>query len=383
MSGIHPVVSDVGRRYLRLHLADNVGPITLGRLLDRFETIDGVLGASTAELGEVEGVGPVRAKALLRARDGAAVEEEIARAVEHDVRILCREDPLYPPQLNQIPDPPIVLYVRGRLEAADAVGLAVVGARRCSYYGMEQTRRFAGGLAGMGFTIVSGLARGIDGQAHQAAVEAGGRTLAVLGNGLAAVYPPEHVDLADQIIASGGALISEMPITAGPEAGNFPRRNRIIVGLSLGVLVVEAGRRSGALISARLANEYNRDVFAIPGRVDADRSAGTNDLLRKGAAKLVTCLEDVLDELGDVGRIMADGGAEASPPAPIPRMTGDEQRVYGAVGDDPLDPDAIGRRCELPASAVAAMLTSMQLKGLIQRLPGDTYVRRRPQQARR
>jgi DNA processing protein len=286
----------------------------------------------------------------------------------------------YPAQLKHIPDPPLCLYVRGSLEPADAVAVAVVGSRRCSFYGIEQTRRFASGLASVGFTVVSGLARGIDGHAHRAALAAGGRTVAVLGNGLASVYPPEHAELADQVAASG-AVVSELPMLVGPEAGHFPRRNRIIVGLSLGVIVVEAGRRSGALISARLASEYNREVFAVPGRVDVDNSAGTNSMIRGGQAKLAASLEDVLDELGDVGRIMVQPETDSPgqvPGAALP-LTPEEQRVIDSIGDDEADLEVVCQRSALGVAKVTATLTSLQLKGQVRRLPGNVYARRKRQ----
>jgi DNA processing protein len=375
--------SSLAARYLRLHMADNVGPIVLGRLLEKFSTVDNVLSASAEALASVEGVGPARAKAILRARHDGEVAEEIARANDQGVRIICLEDPDYPAPLKHIPDPPICLYVRGRLEPADAVAVAIVGARRCSHYGCEQAQRFAATLAGVGFTVVSGLARGIDGYAHEGALAGGGRTLAVLGNGLARIYPPEHAALAERVVANG-ALISGLPMDAPPEANNFPPRNRIITGLCLGAVVVEAGRRSGALITARLTSEYNREVFAVPGRLDSATSVGTNAMIRDGQAKLITCLQDILDELGDVGRIMqqnaaGDGGDSAETPqqgAPPVRLTDPERLVFEAIADEPVRSDGIGRACGLNAGQVAAVLTSLQMKGLVRQLPGDLYVRR-------
>ena len=379
-------ISEVAAKYLRFQLAENVGPIILARLIERFSTIDNLLSAPQAELAAVDGVGTARVRAILRARDGSEVADEIERARQHGVSIICREDAAYPPLLRHIPDPPICLYLRGRLEPADAVAVAVVGARRCSHYGSEQARRFAAGLAGLGFTIVSGLARGIDSCAHRAALAAGGRTLAVLGNGLATVYPPEHRALADQV-AADGAVVSEFPMLAEPDASHFPRRNRIIIGLSLGVLVVEAGPKSGALISARLGTEYNREVFAVPGRVDATNSAGTNAMIRGGQAKLVANIEDVLDELGDVGRFMAeadpgagqaDGSQSAAPAGPVPRLSGDERRILDAVSEAETDLESLCDRAGLDVAKVAATLTCLQVKGLVRRLPGNRYARRRP-----
>ena len=373
--------STVAARYLALQMASDVGPITVRRLLEHFSTLECLLSASPAELAQVEGVGRRRAEAILRARRDPNVAEELARAADEGVRVLCLEDDDYPAPLRHIPDPPICLYVRGKLEAADAVGMAIVGARRCTYYGMEQARRFGAALAGAGFTIVSGLARGIDGYAHEGALAAGGRTLAVLGNGLVRIYPPEHAALSERVIAHG-ALISELPMDAPPEGKNFPRRNRIIIGLCLGVLIVEAGRRSGALITARLATEYNREVCAVPGRVDSDTSAGTNAMIRDGQARLVTCLEDVLDELGDVGRIMAPeeadpGRDESAAHGPVaPTLGPGERQVLDALSQEPIGPDHICQTSGVAVSKVAAALTALQMKGLVRQLPGDLYVRR-------
>ena len=377
-----PGTSPTAERYLRLQMAEHVGPIIVERLVRHFGGVDQVLSASARDLARVEGVGRQRVETIRRARDDPEVAEEIARAKDQDVGIICQQDADYPALLKHITDPPICLYVRGRLEAADAVAIAIVGSRRCSHYGCEQARRFASALAGVGFTIVSGLARGIDGYAHEGALAAGGRTLAVLGNGQGRIYPPEHTALAERV-AANGALLSELPMDAPPEGKNFPRRNRIIIGLCLGVLVVEAGRRSGALITARLASEYNREVFAIPGRVDSFTSVGTNAMIRDGQAKLVICLEDVLDELGDVGRIMqpedstaGDTGEETPPTAAHPGLTAPEQAVFDALSEEATSGDAIGQACGMSAGQVASALTTLEMKGLAGSLPGNLYVRR-------
>lgn len=378
-----PCASEVAVKYLRMQLARNVGPITLRRLLDRFQTIDNVLSASAAELASVEDVGRRRADAIRRARDNEQVPRELALAAEGGVRILCVEDSDYPPLLRHIPDPPICLYVRGRLEREDALGIAIVGSRRCTHYGCEQARRFASALAGVGFTVVSGLARGIDGYSHEGALAAEGRTVAVLGNGLSGVYPPEHAGLGERV-AQSGALISELPMEAAPEAGNFPRRNRIITGMCLGVIVVEAGQRSGASITARLASEYNREVFAVPGRVDSPASAGTNAMIRDGQAKLITSLEDILDELGDVGQIVkpeadtAHADAATVQPDMTARLSSDEKLVFDALGTEPEELAAIGTRCGLGLGKVASVLTVLQLKGMTRQLPGNLHLKRKP-----
>lgn len=385
-------ISDSGRTYLRWALTDGVGPLTFSRLLIQLGDAEGALGAPVALLKTVKGIGDVRAEVVARSRDAAPVEQEVEAAAAHGVRIICRADPDYPAGLKRIPDAPIVLYVKGELRPTDAVALAVVGSRRCTIYGSEQARRFGELLAGAGLTVISGLARGIDAFAHHGAVEAGGRSIAVMGRGLTEVYPPENRALAEKLLESG-AWVSELPMQAAVRAENFPGRNRIIAGMALGVLVVEAAQRSGALITARLAGEYNREVFAVPGRVQDPMSLGTNALIRDGAAKLTMCLEDILNELGDVGRALAGhsadaGGDQASVArssddpssgagtGPQPPLSASEQRVYGVVGYEPLLQDVIMTAAELPPGEVLAALTTLELKGLIRRLPGNLVVRR-------
>ncbi len=376
------VVSEEGRRHLRWALTEGVGPILFGRLLAFFGDAQSALGASAAQLQSVERVGRELAERIARGRDAAPVEDEIAAAREHGVRILCRADEDFPPGLRRIPDPPVVLYVRGELRPTDAIALAVVGSRRCSIYGAEQARRFGELLAGAGFTVVSGLARGIDAFAQHGAVDAGGRSIAVLGSGLTGVYPPENRALAERLLERG-AWVSELPMRAAVRAENFPSRNRLIAGMSLGVLVVEAAQRSGALITARLAAEYNREVFAVPGRVQDPTSFGTNGLIRDGAAKLVMGLEDILAELGEVGAAMRPDGSE---PRAAPRqaaaqvlpatLTPAERTVLELVGQEEVFQDELLTRATLPAGEVLAALTSLELKGCVRRLAGGRVARR-------
>lgn len=405
-------ISDIARRYLRFQLMPDIGPIRLRHLLDHFGSLDAVMGASRQELQRVEGIGPRLAETVSQSRQDDAVEREIEQACGQGVRIICAEDDDYPAPLRNIPDPPICLYVRGRLEPADAVAVAIVGTRRCSHYGREQALRFGEALAGAGFTVVSGLARGIDSHAHRGALQAGGRTVAVLGNGLASVYPLEHAALASDIV-NHGALLSESPLDGPPTPENFPRRNRIIAGMSLGVIVIEAGKRSGALITARLATEYNREVFAVPGRVDQpDMTAGTNALIRDGGAKLITCMDDVLDELSAVGEIMRRkaqapktpaGSTDAldSPPSlfteaqQVGKATGhggtasesvasagrtllaaEEQAILTALAEGEAEADRLCASIPMDTGRVMTVLTSLELKGLVTRLPGNRFARR-------
>lgn len=395
------VITEAGRIHLRWALVDGVGPLTFGRIMEKLGDPAAALGASAAALQTVPGIGPKIADAIARSRDdGAAATREIEAAETHGVRIICRADDDYPPGLRQIPDAPLVLYVKGELRATDAIAVAVVGSRRCTIYGSEQARRFGELLAGVGVTVVSGLARGVDAFAHHGAVEAGGRSIAAMGRGLTEVYPPENQALAEKLL-DHGAWLTELPLHAAVRAENFPGRNRIIAGMTLGTLVIEAAQRSGALITARFASEYNREVFALPGRATDALSQGTNKLIRDGAAKLVTCLEDVLDELGEVGARLRAGTVDAVPAtasadtarklsetsgAPGPGLFESaaapsglstvEAKVLTQLDREPVLQDAVLRAADVPVGEALAALTALELKGLVQRLPGNLIRRR-------
>ena len=379
------VLSESARPHLIWSLTEGVGPILYTRILEHFGSASEALDAPARALEQIRGVGRSSSDRIVATRGADAAGREIERARSLGVRILCREDADYPEGLRRIPDAPIVLYVRGDVTRADTLALAVVGSRRCSIYGSEQARRFGELLAGAGFTVVSGLARGVDAFAHHGAVDAGGRSIAVLGSGLREAYPPENRPLAERLLTSG-AWISELPLDVPVRAENFPSRNRIIAGMTLGTLVVEAAQRSGALITARLAGEYNREVFALPGRLDEPMACGTNALIRDGAAKLVTGLDDILAELGDVGRLMAPDEPERPPPAAASvtnegllaaaRLTDVEERVYAAIEATPTPQDRVLATADVGAGETLAALTSLELKGLIRRLPGHLVARR-------
>ncbi len=382
INDIEAVATPVARKYLRLQCANDVGPICARKLVEHFGSVDAVFDASPAALEQVEGVGRYRARAVLEARSDDAPERALALAAGCGARVICGEDAEYPKLLKHIPDPPVCLYVRGRLEPEDGLAMSIVGSRRCSRYGIEQSERFGAALARAGFTIVSGMARGADGAAHRGALSAGGRTVAVMGCGLGSVYPQEHAELAERIV-DRGALISELPIDAPPDKANFLPRNRIIVGMSLGVLVTECAKRSGALTSARLASEYNREVFAVPGRIDNALAHGTNALLRDNHAKLVMCLEDILDELGEVGMLLRsasnDGAAEgdqAGGGGPV-RLNAREQAVVDVIKTDATPLEQICDDAELSPATVAATLTQLQMKGVVVQRPGNLFARRR------
>ncbi|NIA21928.1 MAG: DNA-protecting protein DprA [Anaerolineaceae bacterium] len=362
------------REFLHLALTPGIGGVSLRLLLEHFGSAGAILGATAAQIAEVSGFGHKRAGDLARGRDKVDVGAELELAAKGGVRIVPFGDAEYPVALTYLAAPPAVLYVRGRLLPEDNQGFGIVGSRRCSLYGQEQAERFAAGLVGVNFTIVSGLARGIDIRAHSGALKAGGRTIAALGNGLSMVYPPEHKGRAEEIAASG-AVISEFPMNAQPTPENFPRRNRIISSLSLGVLVIEAGYRSGALITASRAAEQGKDVFAVPGRIDTPFSAGTHKLIQDGA-KLVHSLQDILDEYPDLLLARAEETGQGSLPLG-PLLAPQEEAILGVLDGDPLTADEIAGRAELSIAAVAANLTLLELKRLVQSLPGQRYARRK------
>jgi DNA processing protein len=362
---------------LRLNLASGVGPRTFSLLIERFGSAVAAVEAPAAAMVEIRGIGSNSAANICRAIAEVEPEAELEKARAAGVRILVRGEPDYPIALTYLTDAPPILYVKGTIQPEDAQAIAIVGMRKCSLYGEEQAERLAGGLARTGFTIVSGLARGIDSAAHKAALATGGRTLAVQGRGLADVYPPENKRLAEAVMERG-ALVSEFAMDVGPAPENFPRRNRIIAALSLGVVVVEAGKQSGALITARLAGELGKEVFAVPNRVDAPGAAGSHALIRDGA-KLVESVTDILDEFPDLG-------AKAAPGEDAPRQTtldfkanlsADEARLIEVLGNDPLPLDTLAQQTELPAARISASLTLLELKGFVRALPGGRFARRK------
>lgn len=379
---------------LLLTLTPGLGPTLIARTTRQLGGPQAVLDASAAQLAAVPGIGPQRAGRIRRDIDALIAANALAAerdAVERcGAAVIAIDDPAYPKLLRCIDDPPPLLYVRGRLAPEDAIALAVVGARRCTHYGREQADRLAGLAARAGLTIVSGGAYGIDAAAHHGAMRSGGRTLAVLGSGLAEPYPHEHIELFDRIVADDqGAVISELPMTAPPRPENFPSRNRIISGLSLGVLVIEASLRSGALITARLAaEEHHREVLALPGRVDSPASAGCHRMLREGWAALVTGLDDILAGLGETGQLLAAAdttNAHAGDVDSIKRSTGSQddtpftrnltnsQRlILQKLGElsEAADVDALAAATGLAVPALRADLTLLEIRGLVRRSAG-------------
>jgi DNA processing protein len=394
---------------LKVSHLPGVGPVLLERLLVALGTPGAVLEASSERLRAVPGIGPERAGKIVAGRDAAArtAERELELAAKLGVRIVTKRDAEYPHLLASIPSPPMLLYVRGRIEplAGDRFPVAIVGSRQCTQYGREQAERFAGHLASSGITIVSGGARGIDAVAHRAAIRAAGRTIAVLGCGLQHIYPQEHAELFEAIAGGRGAIVSELPLATAPSAENFPARNRIISGISLGTLVIEAGKHSGSLITAKIATEeHGREVFAVPGRVDSTASEGTLELLKGGGAAMVTAPADVLELLDGPARHAEAGsfGARFGPAADVKRAaeSGDGQlpfssgnvlpaapatprtatlspsqrKVVAALTATALSADELIRETKLEPAQVRADLTILELRRLVVR-SGTRFVR--------
>ena len=358
---------------LRLQLVPGIGPRVLQLLLEHVGEATEILAASRHRLLEVPRVGHGVADGIREAISRDRAREILTRCQSEGITLIERGDELYSPLLEEIPDPPDLLYVKGQFEPVDQVAVAVVGSRRCTAYGRRMCELLAGGLARAGMTVISGLARGIDGVAHRAALAAGGRTIAVLATGVNRIYPPEHAELSSKITRFG-AIVTEARLDQGPLPGLFPQRNRIISGLSLAVVVVEAARRSGALHTARHAIEQGREVLAVPGQVDSLASQGCHDLLRDGA-RLVTCVDDVLEELGPLMQPLQVGSA---PPIHIPRelsLDERERQVLGIVGPDPRHLDELLRASPLDTSTTLAVLTALELRRLVRRLPGSYIVR--------
>lgn len=359
---------------LRLSLVDGIGPRLSQALLERFTTAEAVFEASEYELREVEGIGPKLASAIRRAADDVDPQAEWELARRHGAHFLRRGASGYPTMLAAIPDPPLVLYVQGTILPQDAVAVAIVGSRHATHYGTTQAERLAGGLARAGVTVVSGLARGIDSAAHRGALAAGGRTIAVLGSGLAKLYPPENRDLATQIVAQG-AVISEAPMLAEPIAGAFPQRNRIISGLSSGVVVVEASDRSGALITVVHAIEQGREVFAVPGPVDSRMSRGCHHLLRDGA-RLVETVDDVLNELGPlIAPAEQPDGPAIHKPAEL-LLNDHEKLVLQVCGEGrATSVDELIGASGLPTPQVLTIVSVLEMRRLLRRVSGNAVMR--------
>jgi DNA processing protein len=360
-------IEDTVRDLLTLHLVPGVGPRLTAALLERFGTAAAIRQASVQELCEVPYLGDTLAAKLAASLSTIDVDAELTKMASHSVKLCVLNTPEYPAILATITNPPHLLYMRGAIEPRDAKAVAIVGSRRCTSYGKRIAEGMAADLARAGYTIVSGLARGIDGVAHRGALKAGGRTLAVLAGGLSRIYPPEHKDLAKEVEAAG-ALLSEATMDQEPLPNMFPARNRIISGLARAVVLVEAAEKSGALITAQHAAEQDRPVFAVPGAADAELSAGTNALIRQGAI-LCRGAKDVLEEL--------DGLAGMQPKAapPPPALDPIEQTLWDYLANEPRQLEEIVDKLGLSVPRLTGLLLGLEMRKIVRRLPGNRYER--------
>lgn len=356
-----------------LNMLPKIGPVRVRRLLEAFGDPASVLGAPKDRLMRVDGIGEETAKILHAWQDHADPSAEIREAEQRGIAIVTQDDEDYPAPLRETYDPPLLLYVWGKIEARDRHAIGVVGSRRTTMYGTQSAKKLSYQLAQSGFTIISGLARGIDTAAHEAALAANGRTIAVIGSGLGKLYPPENLGLAEKIANGFGAVVSEFPLNTAPDKQTFPMRNRIVAAWSRALLVVECPAWSGSLITANLATEYGKPVFAVPGPIDKPTSAGCNQLIRDGAT-LVADASHILDDLGELPFVRKASATE--PVASIPELPEEEAAVFAAVSDDESPVDRIIERCGLPAHVVTANLMKLEMRKLVRAFPGFRYARR-------
>ncbi len=387
---------------IHLNMIQGVGLKTVQVLCDVFGNAARALQATPDELEKIDQLSPAMRDLLKRKPIQYPIERELELIREYACQIVTLYDDAYPQCLKAIDTPPLVLYIRGELTPEDSLSISMVGSRDAKDYGRKASYRLSYQLAQRGLTVVSGLARGIDTSAHRGALEAGGRTIAVMGNGLSFIYPATNTDLAEKITSSG-ALISEFPMETKPKPKNFPRRNRVISGLTLGTVVVEASNRSGALITARLAGEQGREVFAVPGEIFSELSTGTHKLINNGA-KLVNAVDDLLSELPrhalsqiqstTLGSPIPEVETEPSPQVPVvekraaeraaaqpppitppPDLTPDERTVFDAIEDPSSHIDTIVRTTQLPIGQISSVLLMLELKGVVQQLPGKQFTK--------
>ncbi|MBA3881195.1 MAG: DNA-protecting protein DprA [Chthoniobacterales bacterium] len=357
---------------IALNMLPTIGPVRLRKLLQLFETPERILSASANALRRVDGVGPDVAEQITNWESIVDLGGELQRIREFGAEVITAESATYPKQLREIHAPPIVLYVWGELIERDQHAIGVIGSRRTTHYGTESAKKLSYQLAYAGLTIVSGLARGIDTAAHQGALAAKGRTVAVIGSGLLHLYPPENAALAEKIRSGNGAVVSEFSMEVQPDRQTFPMRNRIISGWSHGILVVEAGLNSGALITASQALEQGRSVYAVPGHINAPSAQGSNRLIQQGA-KLVMEANDILDDLNLLlpeARPSLDAAVR-----PLPTLTADERRVYDAIEASETSIDDIASKSDLPSGSVSSTLLRLELKRLVKQLPGKYFVK--------
>ncbi|MDA7857982.1 DNA-processing protein DprA [bacterium] len=356
---------------LILNAVPSLGWVRFNELLGHFGSPQRILEATREELQKIYGIGERIAEAISNARENFNLKEEIDKINENNVSVVTIFDDEYPSNLKSIFDPPILLYVKGKILKEDSIAIAIVGTRRPSVYGKMVAKKLSMDLAQREVVIVSGLARGIDTSSHEAAIEAEGRTIAVLGSGLDVCYPPENKGLIERI-STNGAVISEFPMSTIPSPENFPRRNRIISGLTLGTVVVEAPDKSGALITANYALEQGREVFAVPGNIFGTKSKGSHHLIKQGA-KLVEGYEDIIDEIEYIKGFLNLKPKKKDKTLII--LTEDEKMIYNLVSFEPLHIDAISHKSNLAINKVTSTLVTLEMKGVIKGTPGKMFMR--------
>jgi DNA processing protein len=367
---------DSREAFIALNLIEGVGSVRARSLLEHFGDAPSILSASPSQLLRVRNIGADTAEKIATWEKTIDLAAELKRIADYGCHVLIQSDENYPAALREIYDPPLVLYVKGALTTKDKNSVALVGSRMSTHYGLETARKLAYQLAYVGVTVVSGGARGIDTAAHQGSLSAKGRTIAVLGTGLNLVFPPENAELYERI-AANGAVITQFPFNRPADKQSFPIRNRIVAGMTLGTVVVEANLTSGALITANFATEYGRQIFAVPGRIDSPRSKGCHELIKKGA-KLCEGVEDILSEFEYLFPA-TNRPAAASETGVLPALElGDNEKlVYDSLDHEELAIDEVIRKCGLPSSAVSVALFSLEMKRLVKQLPGKLYLRNR------
>lgn len=357
--------------WLALNSLADIGPVHAGRLVSAFGSAEKIFQAARTELKGVEGIGKCRAESISSFNQWEMVNSEIERAGKDNIQLISINDRAYPESLRRIHGAPLILYVRGGLAGSDKYAVAIVGSRNSTAYGRQVAEKMGFKLASSGLTVVSGMARGIDTAAHKGALRAGGRTIAVLGSGVDVPYPSSNIGLMNAI-ASRGCVISEFPLGTPPNRENFPRRNRVISGLSLGVIVIEATLDSGSLITVGYALEQGKDVFAVPGNVTSGNSSGTNNLIKKGA-KLVESAEEVIDELSpQIKEIIREERVTSD--TALSNLTHDEKRLFSYLSAEPKHIDLIIRETEMTSGKTLSLLLNLELKGIIRQTEGKNFV---------
>jgi DNA processing protein len=354
------------KHWIALSMVPDIGPIGAGKLLTVFGKPENIFGAAQGDLTAVEGIGTQKAKNIKAFSSWKEVEEKIKIIEKSGIKTVPIGDPSYPEMLRETGDAPVILYTKGDVLPQDKFAIAIVGSRKLTHYGAYAAENVSQDLASMGFTVVSGMARGVESISHRGALKAGGRAIAVLGSGPDVPYPPENKTLMERIVDSG-CVVSEFLPGTPPEKENFPRRNRLISGLSLGVLVIEAAADSGALITARYALEQGREVFAIPGNITSSNSEGTNDLIRKGAV-LTRKAEDIVEELAPVLK----GFIRSRDKMKI-EITDEEKGIFSLLSGEPKQIDVISRESGLPASKALGVLLGLELKGAVKQISGKRF----------